>query len=252
MQSALLRFYDGSMTIADVGSTITALDRSITLALNQLVGQSPIFDLLVFYTADMNLLKGVPFMAAAWFLWFHRGGAARPHVVNLMIIALLAIATARILQLGMPSRLRPLDDPTLALALAAHVTHDVLHDWSSFPSDHATMFFAMAAALVPVSGRLASLAFAWVAIVICLPRLYLGFHYTSDVIAGAIIGIVVAFIYLRLPVQNLTRWILKLSVRLPGLFYAGAFVFTFEISFLMGDVRQLGMQAVKLLHRLTS
>jgi hypothetical protein len=52
--------------------------------------------------------------------------------------------------------------------------------------------------------------------------------------------------------QDFARWVIKPSVRLPGLFYAGAFVFTFEISFLMGDVRQLGLQAVKLLRLMTS
>lgn len=240
------------MTISDIVLNITSVDRAITQAVNQLVGHAPIGDLLVFYLADMNLLKGVLFMAVAWYFWFRGDGAVRAHVVNMLVIALLAVAVGRFLQFGLPTRLRPLDDPSLGLTLPAHVTPAVLRNWSSFPSDHATLFFAMAAALAPISRRLAWAAAIWAGIVICLPRLYLGFHYASDLIGGALIGIAVALIYLWLPVQRFSHAVVRLAKRSPGLFHAVAFVFTYEISILMGDVRQLAVQVLKLVHRVAN
>jgi len=239
------------MTISDIAHSITSLDRVITQEVNQLVGH-PIADRLVFYVADSDLLKGVLFMAVVWYLWFRGDSVVRTHVVNLLTIALLAVAVGRLLQGGLPARLRPMDDPSLGLTLPVHVTPTILRDWSSFPSDHATLFFAMAAAMVPISRRLAWTAAAWAAIVICLPRLYLGFHYVSDLIGGALIGTAVAFVYLRLPTQRYSHAVVRLAERSPGLFQAVAFVFTYEISILMGDVRQLGVQMLKLFHHVAS
>jgi len=240
------------MTISDMALGIIAIDRAITQDINQLVGRAPMTDLFIFYLADMDLLKGVLFMAVAWYLWFRGDAVVRTQVVNLLVIALLAVVVGRLLQLGLPARLRPLDDPTLGLTLPAHVTPAVLRNWSSFPSDHATLFFAMAAALAPISRRLAWAAAAWAAVVICLPRLYLGFHYASDLIGGALIGAAVALIYLHLPVQRFSQAVVRFAKRSPALFHAAGFVFTYEISSLMSNIRQLAMQMLKLVHRVAS
>ncbi|HKV00137.1 MAG TPA: phosphatase PAP2 family protein [Vineibacter sp.] len=240
------------MTISDIALGITAIDRTITQDINQVVGHAPIADLFIFYLADMNLLKGVLFMAVAWYFWFRGDDIVRSHVVNMLVIALLAVAVGRLLQSSLPARLRPLDDPSLGLLLPAHVSPAVLRNWSSFPSDHATLFFAMSAALAPISRRVAWAAAIWTAIIICLPRLYLGFHYASDLIGGALIGTAVAVIYLRLPSQRFSHAVVRLGKFSPGLFYAAGFVFTYELSILMGDIRQLGAQVLKLVHRLAS
>ncbi|HET7417163.1 MAG TPA: phosphatase PAP2 family protein [Solirubrobacterales bacterium] len=62
----------------------------------------------------------------------------------------------------------------------------------SFPSAHATSSFAVATAMVRVDPAMAG-AFA-VAILISLGRPYLGMHYPSDVLAGAVLGIVLGLI----------------------------------------------------------
>lgn len=235
------------MTLDNIAGAISLFDQSVILTLNQFAGRDRTVDRIVFHLADLNLLKGVPFMACAWFFWFRRDGAARADVVNLVGVALLAIAAGRLLQLGLPGRLRPLEDPTLALVLPAHARSGVLKGWSSFPSDHAVLFFAMAAALVPMSRLLAGAAAVWAAIVICLPRLYLGYHYASDLVGGAIIGAAVAFSCLRLTPRRLTESVVRMADRSPGMFYAAAFVLTYEITVLMGDVRQLGEQTLKFL-----
>jgi undecaprenyl-diphosphatase len=62
----------------------------------------------------------------------------------------------------------------------------------SFPSAHATSAFAVATAMTRVD-PLGALAFA-LAFALALGRPYLGMHYPSDVLAGAVLGIVLGLI----------------------------------------------------------
>jgi membrane-associated phospholipid phosphatase len=62
----------------------------------------------------------------------------------------------------------------------------------SFPSAHATSSFAVATAMVRVDPAMAA-AFL-VAFALALGRPYLGMHYPSDVLAGALIGVALGLI----------------------------------------------------------
>ena len=62
----------------------------------------------------------------------------------------------------------------------------------SFPSAHATSSFAVATAMVRVDPAM-SAAFL-VAIALSLGRPYLGMHYPSDVVAGALLGVAAGLI----------------------------------------------------------
>jgi len=62
----------------------------------------------------------------------------------------------------------------------------------SFPSAHATSSFAVATAMVRVDPAM-SAAFI-VAFALSLGRPYLGMHYPSDVLAGALLGVVLGLI----------------------------------------------------------
>lgn len=65
----------------------------------------------------------------------------------------------------------------------------------SFPSGHAAMSFMMAALLSGIFGK--KYFFYSVAFLIAFSRLYLGVHYLSDVVAGAMIGFVLGSVILR-------------------------------------------------------
>lgn len=69
------------------------------------------------------------------------------------------------------------------------------HD-PSFPSGHATSSFAAATALTAVEPRLA-LAWWVLAAAIAYSRIYIGVHYPFDVLAGAALGTLVAWLIMR-------------------------------------------------------
>ena len=62
----------------------------------------------------------------------------------------------------------------------------------SFPSAHATSSFAVATAMVRVDPATAGALV--VAVALALGRPYLGMHYPSDVLAGALLGVVLGLI----------------------------------------------------------
>lgn len=62
---------------------------------------------------------------------------------------------------------------------------------SSFPSGHATVAFACATMLAAIDRRLAIPAFA-LAAGIAWSRVYVGVHYPLDVLAGAVLGVLLA------------------------------------------------------------
>jgi membrane-associated phospholipid phosphatase len=62
----------------------------------------------------------------------------------------------------------------------------------SFPSAHATSSFAVATAMVRVDPAMS--AALLVALALSLGRPYLGMHYPSDVLAGALLGVVLGLI----------------------------------------------------------
>jgi undecaprenyl-diphosphatase len=149
--------------------------------------------------------------------------------------AFTALCVARLLAVVLPFRARPFEiaggDPTAA--------YRALERWSAFPSDHAALFFALATGIAVMSRRLGALALIHAVVVITLPRLYLGLHYPTDMLAGAAIGALCALAATRERVWRccappILAWS---EGRHAPWFGAVAFVVTFEIATLFDSVR---------------
>ena len=112
--------------------------------------------------------------------------------------------------------------------------------WSSFPSDHAALFFLLTVCLFSVSRILGSIALADTIFLICLPRVVLGVHYPTDIVCGAFIGIAAGYLVLwkrvRVPISKpMLQW---MNAHPPS-FYASAFLVTFLFAQVFWPVTQI-------------
>ncbi len=222
-------------------------DRLLMLWINHPAGRNGVLDKLVFDITDSSLLKGGIFLAFYWWLWFDRKGARRREVVVALIAAIVTAIASRGLQVALPFHQRPLHTPGIGVHLPLGVDPQSLNTFSSFPSDHAMLFFALSVPIWALSRWLGAAAMLWTMLVICLPRIYLGYHYPSDVVAGAVLGIV--FMLILRPLLGRTRLadrVVDFSMARPAAFYAIAFPICLELVMLFADLRHFALDAMRL------
>jgi undecaprenyl-diphosphatase len=209
--------------------------------LNGLAGQYPVLDRVIMQAHRLATVKMLLPMALLWYLWF-KGATFRRHVFSGVLGGLLALAASRLIQNFSPHRPRPALSDEFEFAMPAGAS---ALDWSSFPSDHAAITFAIATAIFAASRPLGLFTFAYVTVFACLPRLYGGYHYPSDLLAGAAIGVLcvkLAALPLR-PTDRLYGLASRLEERNAPLFYLFAFVLSFQLTTFFDDVRLLGTLA---------
>lgn len=206
-------------------------DLSISSFINGFAHRSLRFDESVVFISGSNLLKGGVVIGLVWYLWFQKEDVRRKREVLLaaMIASFPALALARLLS-WVIFRPRPLNEARFAFRIAYGASAAQWEGYSSFPSDHAVMFFALATGIFLASRRAGWFTFVYVSIVICLPRIFLGEHYATDILAGAAIGISVTWLAnlsaIRKPLIN---WALQWQDARPGQFYCFAFVLTYQM-----------------------
>lgn len=220
-------------------------DFAIIHFLNTFAHRSEKFDAAVFLVEESNLLKGGIALALVWWAWFRYekpSSDKREFLLFAFVSSTVALLLGRALSLWIPFRERPLLNPQYHFQLPYSVTGSV-HSWNSSPSDHAVLFFCLAATLWMVSRTLGILAMCHALFVVCLPRIYVGYHYPTDILAGALLGIGAAFLanvaWLR---KGIARPALRWIEVNPAFFYAVAFVGTFEVAELFESL--LNVQAL--------
>jgi undecaprenyl-diphosphatase len=138
-----------------------------------------------------------------------------------LIASLASVLLARILADSLPVRQRPIYHPLLHTQIAQGFRTETLLGWSSFPSDHATLFATLACVLMYISRPIGILAFLYVLAVIDLPRIILGIHFPTDILAGTGLGVGIAALAKCTRVRDwVTGPALRFRDRQPGLFYA--------------------------------
>ena len=202
---------------------IANLDRDILLTLNSFGGANK----HLWELANNSLFRGFPVFFSLPALWFSGDDRERR---GRMLAGLLAVCLATVfsvwLQFHLDVHTRPLLDPTLHL--------DTLPTWTwdrtgSFPSDTATLF--------------------WVAVIIAIPRVILGFHYASDIVGSLLLGSASVFLFARSPYPR--RLFERMLMVFEGRMYivhALLFVFLTEASNLFLSLQALGKELVRLLH----
>jgi undecaprenyl-diphosphatase len=113
-----------------------------------------------------------------------------------------------------------------------------MDDWSSMPSDHAMVVAAMVAIIWAVSRRHALLAAAWGLVFVCFSRVHVGLHYASDVLIGFVLGLVLTFAVLRMPLPSISwQWLRRLDERRPALVFLGLFMFGWGLGDMFASAR---------------
>jgi undecaprenyl-diphosphatase len=151
----------------------------------------------------------------------------------------IALIAARVLAHTLPLRHRPILDPTLHFrppySLPDQSNWTI---WSSFPSDHAALFFALLTGVWLACRRAGVILLFYVLIAISFPRIYTGIHYPTDILAGAALGIAAVLICSWNGIRDFwTGSVLNWIERSPAAGYALLFLVTFEIATLFWDIR---------------
>jgi undecaprenyl-diphosphatase len=221
---------------------LNAFDTEVLLFLNQFAHHSRVLDLTARTLAVSPLAKGGLVIAAFWWVWFWPRNTERNRkvVIATLLSAVTAVIAGRLLALYLPFRLRPIHTPELGFVLPYGATQEVLRGWSSFPSDHAMAFFAASTGLCFISRSLGAVLSIYVALFVALPRIYLGLHYPTDVLAGAFIGVLFGCLANLEPVQaRLTAPALRWVDLHPSSFYVVFFFFTEGLMNLFDSLRHL-------------
>jgi undecaprenyl-diphosphatase len=226
-------------------------DLELLHALNGCMHRSPAFDAAVIMLSQNNLLKGGFTMAVLFGLWSRTEKNDITRRVSLLATlagGILAVGLGRAMALELPMRIRPMHDPLVRTVLPYGLKSIELRGWSSFPSDHALVFMAIAFGAMYVSRRAGTLLTVHTALFICMPRIMLGLHYPSDIIGGWCIGALTAVLMQRAVIRGwIERAFMPLHAARPGLFHALFFLLCFQLADMFDDLRHLVTAAVALL-----
>jgi undecaprenyl-diphosphatase len=218
-------------------------DTSIIHFLIQSSQNSPALTSFMTLIVDNSLLKGCVVVSILWYLWFRKSdqvNLTRERVMISVICCIIAIFVGRLLARVLPFRLRPLVDQNLEHFYHNKSMADSFDMVSSFPSDHAVMFFALATGIFLISKKLGTFAYLYVLFVVCFPRIYLGLHYPTDILTGAVVGIITSLLLASPRLwRPVTGKILQISNKYTGMFYVFFFLFSFEISTLFDSLRSI-------------
>jgi membrane-associated phospholipid phosphatase len=224
-------------------------DRSL-LWLNSYIGHWPLLDRTIDLLLETNELSfGVP-VALFYWLWFRYEPPDQRKRAILALTALgslLALLTTRVLVTLLPFRDRPFVRPELHFHIPPGFSTG-LRTWSAFPSDHAVLAFALATGFWLVSRPVGVFAFVHAALIICLPRMYYGLHHPSDLLGGALLGMLFVRVLTREAVSRpvMVR-VLYFEQRHRGVFYLCFFLLLQQLVVMFGSLRSIIAAVLSLL-----
>lgn len=158
--------------------------------LNNLIHQSPVIDHVVYFLAQPFGLMVIGFALLVLCIIFLRDVRMRidDHIIFSEIMTVVMSMGVAWFISSIIKIITHVPRPFLA-----HPSHQLLFlygGYNSFPSGHATIFFALATAIYYYN-RIAGVVFYICAILISLSRVAAGIHYPIDIIVGAMIGVII-------------------------------------------------------------
>jgi undecaprenyl-diphosphatase len=226
------------------------LDAHLAVFLNSCAGRWWTLDRFAKFLQSNDLAQGLFSIAVFYYVWFQprefestaQTVERRQQLLFTLFMCIPAVLTARAAALLLPYRMRPIFNPALHLHLAHTFDPQLLISWSSFPSDHAVFYFTLATGIFLISRKAGLLLYLHAVLVICLPRLYLGVHYPSDILTGALLGCGFGYSTQWRGLRSLaTQPAFRLRERSMGVFHAALFYFAYETAHMYEDLRRFGI-----------
>lgn len=157
-------------------------DEIVFTSINRLAGKWPVLDFLGIFFAEY-----LPYILTAvliiWLLIDYK-----KHLKPLAIFYLTAVFS-RFLVTEIIRYLLPRNRPFVDYDVNLLINHSAS---SSFPSGHAAFYFALGMAIY-LYNKKAGVVFLLAVLLTSVARVYAGVHWPTDIIAGAIVGIISAY-----------------------------------------------------------
>lgn len=229
---------------------IIAVDHGFFDVFGAITRQSWALDTLIVQIFRTNTAKIVPLLVCVVWLLFERRRQGEDIVFfgQLLVGSFLAMTFSRVMQNFSAYRPRPLHNPNIEYQLPFGIEASVLEGWSSFPSDTSSLAFSIVAGIFLVSRRLGTAAFLWTVVVVAFPRAYAGLHYPSDLIGGALIGLLCTIGAAPLIFHIINRKVkVVIDEKWTPFLWALAFLYLLQMASMFDDVRRYGSFAKEIL-----
>lgn len=162
--------------------TILALDQALALRLNNLAGHISWLDWL-FRVIAIGFVYLIPVVLIL--LWYY-GPKEKVVVLRVAVFGLIGWLGVNNLIGGLWFRSRPFTWLTGTQELIFHQPD------KSFPSDHATLGFALAIGLILAGYRRLGMFLFFLTLVVSVARVIVGLHFPLDMVAGLVVGVMMA------------------------------------------------------------
>jgi len=226
-----------TLTTSRVIDAAIHLDLDVIAFLGRFARRSRVVDTFIWTVWTNAALQGGVVMVLVWGVWFSCGEAPagrrkRETMLSSLIGMYACLLLTLVFRVILPFRARPAMDQAVAFQMP-YLPDGMIHvpEATSFPSGHAAVLFSLAIGLWLVSRTLGLLAALHGFVIVCLPRLYFGRHYATDILAGAVLAIATVLVVNELLrrgslVQRLRVW----SETRPGAFYSLFFLCSLDIA----------------------
>ena len=177
-------------TPAEMWLAPTGFDLWFIRQLAQLLGRWRLLDMGVQSAIQHNVLGGFWYAAALFVFWI-RGGQPESEAVRRRILTTLAGSLIALLLMLLAATLIAWPPPFHHAGLAELYPRYIYRNESasSFPSQSTTLYAAVAAGVFSLHRVTGSLLWVGVVLLVGLPRIYVGGHYPTDVLAGIVLGL---------------------------------------------------------------